>query len=186
MTSLRLALPSALLAACLSACGGDPAPDASEGASAGTSAGAAVAHSPLLLEVEPPDAVPVLAALSGAEGDVVTVVGRIQAKVKGFAMFHIVDDSVKDCTRSGCDSCPTPWDYCCHEKEMLAAIMLVELRGADGQPQRVASLGVRELDLVVVKGTLAKGEGGRLMLLAQDGWYRRDRPKVSARVKFPS
>jgi hypothetical protein len=127
-----------------------------------------------------------LTALAGAEGQEVTVVGRIQSKVRGRAMFHVVDDSVKDCTRSGCDSCPTPWDYCCHEKEMQAAIMLVELRGEDGLPQKVPSLGVRELDLVVVKGTLAKGEGGRLMLLARDGWFLRDRPKVSARVKFPA
>ena len=42
-----------------------------------------------------------------------------------------------------------------------------------------------ELDLVAVKGQLARGPGDRLMLVANDGWYRRDRPKVPANVKFP-
>jgi hypothetical protein len=81
--------------------------------------------------------------------------------------------------------CKTPWDYCCHEKEMKAASMLVELRGPDGNPARVQDLGIRELDLVAVRGTLAKGPGDRLMLVARDGWYRRDRPQVPASIKFP-
>lgn len=184
--SRTLALLLAL--ACLPACGSEapsPAPTAgtvAPGAASSPAAGAA----PLLLAADLPGAVPVLQALAGAEGQDVTVVGRVQSRVKGRALFHLVDDSVEDCTRTGEDDhCRTPWDYCCRIDEMKAALMLVELRGPDGLPQKVESLGIRELDLVAVRGTLARGEGGRLMLLARDGWYLRQRPKVSARVRFP-
>lgn len=166
----------------LAACGGDePAPDASPatGAAAPTSA-------PYLLAQDLPDAVPILKALEGAEGAEIAVVGKVQRKVKGRAIFYLTDESVEDCTRTGDeDHCPTPWDYCCREKEMKRSTMLIELRGADGQPAPVANLGIRELDLVAVRGTLAKSESGRLMLLVKDGWHLRDRPKVSAKVKFP-
>lgn len=175
----------------LAACGGDRPGPASSGEGAGDApspapaAGAASRPAPLLAE-DLPGSVPVLAALAGKEGEEVAVVGRVQSKVKGRALFHLVDDSVEDCTRTGEDDhCRTPWDYCCRIDEMKAALMLVELRGADGLPVKVDSLGVRELDLVAVRGTLAKGEGGRLMLLARDGWFLRQRPKVSPRVRFP-
>lgn len=183
--NLRLAALLACLA-CLPACGGDAPPPASAPGVGRTGPRGAQAPSTLLLAADLPAAVPVLQALSGKEGDEVAVVGRVQSKVKGRALFHLVDDSVEDCTRTGDDDhCRTPWDYCCRIDEMKAALMLVELRGPDGLPLKVESLGIRELDLVAVRGTLARGEGGRLMLLARDGWHLRQRPKVSARVRFP-
>ncbi|MFM8980701.1 MAG: hypothetical protein ACKOSS_09620 [Planctomycetia bacterium] len=200
LASVLALLALATLAACGEQASGPPAagpgsapgtPEAGAagsvpGRAPGTPATAAAPAASLLLPADLPGAVPVLKALSGKEGDEVAVVGRVQSKVKGRALFHLVDDSVEDCTRTGDDDhCPTPWDYCCREDEMKASLMLVELRGADGLPLKVAALGIRELDLVAVRGTLARGEGGRLMLLARDGWYLRERPKVSARVRFP-
>lgn len=175
---LSLAL-SLTLAACGAERGDQPAPEAAAGA------GGAAATSYLLAQ-DVPDAVPILTALEGSDGAQIAVVGKVQRKVKGRAIFFLTDASVEDCTRTGeQDHCKTPWDYCCREKEMKRSTMLIELRGPDGQPARLTDLGIRELDLVAVRGTLAKTEGGRLMLLAQDGWYLRDRPKVSSRVKFP-
>jgi hypothetical protein len=139
-----------------------------------------------MLPADIPGTVPVLAALAGAEGDHVAVVGKLQRKVKGRAIFYLTDESVLDCTRTGDeDHCNTPWDYCCQEKQMKKSTILVELRGADGKPVPVADLGIRELDLVAVRGTLSKTESGRLVLLAQDGWFLRDRPPASPRWKFP-
>ena len=71
---------------------------------------------------------------------------------------------------------------------MKAATMLVELRGPDGHPREGAGPGhPRALDLVAVKGTLAKvprwrADAGRGQRTAG---YRRDRPKSQAGVKFP-
>ncbi len=178
--SLSLALVS-LLPVLLAACGGESAPPAPP-----TSAASATPGSALLLPKDLPDARPVLEALAGAEGQEIAIVGKLQSKVKGRAIFHLVDESVLDCTRCGMPGgCKTPWDYCCRVKEMKASMLLVELRGADGLPLRVEPLGLRELDLVAVKGTLTKGEGGRLMLLAKDGWFLRDRPTLPAKTKFP-
>ena len=182
-----------LLPVLLAACGGESAPAAPATSTApatpaapATPTAPATPGSTLLLPQDLPAALPVLEALAGAEGQEIAVVGKLQSKVKGRAIFHLVDDSVPDCLRCGMpDSCKTPWDYCCKVKEMKASILLVELRGADGKPLRVEPLGLRELDLVAVKGTLTKGEGGRLMLLAKDGWFLRDRPKVLSSIKFP-
>jgi hypothetical protein len=140
-----------------------------------------------LLPADVPDTVPVLKALKAEEGAEVAIVGKVQKiSNKTRAGFFLTDESVLDCLRCGMPGgCKTPWDYCCREKEMRASTMLVELRGPDGLPARVQDLGIRELDLVAVRGTLAKGPGDRLMLVAKDGWYRRERPKVPASVKFP-
>jgi hypothetical protein len=128
----------------------------------------------------------VLEALKGAEGTEVAVTGRLHKKVKGRAIFHLTDDSIAYCGRGQekC-GCKTPWDYCCVLKEMKAGTMVVELRGADGKPAAVTDLGLRELDLVAVRGTLAKGDGGRLMLLAKDGWYVRERPDLPSDLNWP-
>jgi hypothetical protein len=180
---VRRLLPALCLASLLlAACGGDPPASVATT----TSSASGPSQASYLLPADVPGAVPVLAALAGAEGAEIAVVGKVQRKVKGRAIFYLTDASVEDCTRTGeQDHCKTPWDYCCREKEMKKSTMLVELRGADGQPAPVADLGIRELDLVAVRGTLTKTEGGRLMLLAKDGWHLRDRPKVPSRVKFP-
>jgi hypothetical protein len=185
--NLRSFFPISLgLLLVLAACGGDTSDTGSAGPAGAASTGGAPGAPAPLLPADLPDALPVLKALEGKEGEEVAVVGRVQARpVPGRAMLMIVDDSVEDCTRTGDDGCKTPWDYCCRVDQMRASLMLVELRGADGQPLKIASHGVRELDLITVKGTLRKGEGGRLMLVAKDGWHLRSRPKVSARIKFP-
>lgn len=172
-------IPLALLALLLAACGGDPPPPAAPPAPPGAAAS-------LVLAQDIPGTVSVLEALKGTEGAEVAVVGKLQKKVKGRALFYLTDVSVQDCLRCGMPGgCKTPWDYCCHPKEMKAGTIVVELRDATGQPARVADLGLRELDLVAVKGTLAKGAGDRLMLLAKDGWFVRERPELPKNVKLP-
>jgi hypothetical protein len=46
-------------------------------------------------------------------GDEVTVVGRLNRIVKGFATFNLVDASLEYCGEAtGKKCCDTPWDYC--------------------------------------------------------------------------
>jgi hypothetical protein len=40
------------------------------------------------------------------------------------------------------------------------------------------------VDLVAVRGRLVKEADGSLALVAKDGWYRRERPKLPDNVKF--
>lgn len=169
------------LAFFLSGCGAEPAdtPPASSSPAAGA---AAVSY---VLKADVPGTIPVMQALEGTEGQEVAVAGRLQKKVKGRALFYLTDASIPYCGegKEKC-GCKTPWDYCCELKSMKTGTIVVELRGADGKPAAVADLGLRELDMVAVKGTLAKGEGGRMMLLAKDGWFVRERPELSD-VKWP-
>jgi hypothetical protein len=175
--------PLALLALLLAACG-DDAPATSPAAPQAPDAAAAKAA--YLLPQDITGTIPVIEALKGAEGAEVAIVGRVQKKVKGRALFYLTDESIPDCLHCGMKTpCKTPWDYCCHAKEMKAGTIVVELRDATGEPARVENLGLRELDLVAVKGKLAKGAGDRMVLLAQDGWFVRDRPEFPKGVKIP-
>jgi hypothetical protein len=166
----------------LSGCGAEPA-GSPPSSSAPTTGAAPVSY---LLKADLPDTIPVMDALKGTEGQEVAVTGKVQKKVKGRALFYLTDASIQDCTECGMPGgCKKPWDYCCHIKEMKAGTIVVELRGSDGKPVPVADLGLRELDLVAVKGTLTKGEGGRMMLLAKDGWFVRKRPDLSSSLEWP-
>ncbi|MDA1194601.1 MAG: hypothetical protein O2894_05395 [Planctomycetota bacterium] len=140
----------------------------------------------LLLAAEPTGSVSVLDAKGKAAGDEVVVIGRVSDIAKGFAAFTLTDTSVEYCGE-GAESCgcPTPWDYCCEEERAKASRMPVELRDKKGEPVQAADIGLRLLDLVVVRGTLAGTESGGLMILAKDGWYRSDRPKLPEGLDWP-
>lgn len=180
-------LPALLLGTVLllAGCGGsEPEPTTGPAPAAGTPA----AQSPprYLLATDPGAALSVLEALKRPVGEKVTVVGRLQKKHKTLASFRLTDDRVEDCLRCGMPGgCKTPWDYCCHRDEMLKSSITVELRDAAGRPVEVGSWGLRELDLVVVTGTLAPGEGTRPLLLIEGGWYRRHRPEVPEGARWP-
>lgn len=166
-----------LLPLALSSCG-EPASEPPAPARAGAPS--------RLLASEPAGAVPVLEALSRPVGETVTVVGRLQKKHATLASFRLTDDKVQDCLRCGMPGgCKTPWDYCCHKDEMLKSSLTAELRDAAGRPVPVEGWDIRELDLVVVRGVLAKGDGSRPLLLIQDGWFRRERPDVPDGLKWP-
>jgi hypothetical protein len=141
----------------------------------------------LLLTADVGEAVGIIDAMANEPGTEIGVVGRVQEINRdGYAVFYLVDDSLEYCGRGKeqC-GCKTPWDYCCDEETMRAARMPIELRGDDGMPLKSDDLGLRLLDLVAVKGTLEKTEEGGLVLLAQDGWYRRERPALPDGVQWP-
>jgi hypothetical protein len=105
-------------------------------------------------------------------GEEIVVVGRIGGSKKPFtgrASFTIVDASVKPCNELEGDTCEEPWDYCCEPPENLAkATLLVKIVDPQGKTfaeDAQATLGLRPLQTVVVRGTAQKGEGGRIASL---------------------
>lgn len=168
------------LALGLAACGGD---DSSGTPNAATQA---KATGPLLAaDIE--GTVDIKAALELEPGSDVAVVGRVQEiSPGGMALFYLVDDSIAYCGRGSEEcGCETPWDYCCEEAAMRAARMAIELRDESGKIVKADDLGLRLLDLVAVKGKLHKTEEGGLYLVADDGWYRRERPKLPEGLAWP-
>lgn len=175
--STILALAAAFL---LAACGGDAAKRAATQPTGGAD------DVPLLLTEKPGDAIGVIEAKGKAEGDEVVVVGRVSDIAKGFAAFTVTDDSVPYCGK-GAESCgcPTPWDYCCEEDAAKAGRLPVELRDAKGEPMAAEDTGLRLLDLVIVRGTLAKTESGGFVIVAKDGWFRAERPLLPEGLAWP-
>ena len=161
------------------ACGDAPKP-------AGPAAQAPEVPSSYLLASSPGEPMPILSALEKSDGDEVILTGRVSSLEKGFAAFTLTDDAVPYCGKGEEEcGCPTPWDYCCELDAAKAGRMPIEMRDAKGEPVAAASTGLRLLDLVVVKGTLAKTESGGMMLVVKDGWYREERPKLPEGLQWP-
>lgn len=103
--------------------------------------------------------------------DEIVLVGRIGGSekpfVEGLAAFTIVDQQVPHCPPD--EGCPTPWDYCCetHQlKDNIATIKVVDASGKLVANDARQLLGVKELNLVVVRGTAERDEEGNLVVLA--------------------
>jgi len=65
------------------------------------------------LATDPGAAISVNETKEKGPGEEVTVVGRLNKIVKGFATFNIVDTSVPYCgEETGEKCCNAPWDYC--------------------------------------------------------------------------
>ena len=127
----------------------------------------------------------VVQAREGKAGDEVVVSGRVKEIVKGFAAFKLIDDSLNWCGRIHDCGCETPWDYCCEDVDSVrASTMAVELRDADGNPIEAEKLGLRVLDLVVVKGHLEATEAGGLVIVTDKGWDLRSRPDLGIKEKI--
>jgi hypothetical protein len=101
----------------------------------------------------------------------VVLVGRIGGSAKPFvddiAAFTIVDTEVPPCAEA--EGCPTPWDYCCTQDLVKTNIAMVKVVDAAGNPVAQDArrlLGVKELDLVVVKGTAQRDAEGNLAVKA--------------------
>jgi hypothetical protein len=146
---------------------------------------AAADTSPHLLKSDLPSAISVVEARKKEPGERFAVVGRVREKAKG--VFQLVDDSIDYCGRGAnthC-TCPTPWDYCCMDQDVVEkGTLVVRALDASGKPVSASDLGVRALDLVAVSGVWTKEEDGSKFLVAKDGWFRRERPKVGDNVKF--
>ncbi len=170
---------SAVLGLALSvvACGDDGTSQEAEARPFGPGSGT---DSEFLLKTDPEGGLSVLEGKQHAAGETVTVVGRVRRIDGKYAMFSLFDESLKFCGQGEekC-GCPTPWDYCCETADMSAGALPIELRDENGLPLKTDNLGIRRLDLVAVTGKLEKTDAGNLILVADSGWFRRDRPDFS-------
>lgn len=102
------------------------------------------------------------AKVTAQPGEEIVVTGQIAGAKepfsKDFATLVLADDSLRTCDRIPGDTCPTPWDACCVEPEMIqASRLLVQLIGADGLPIDTSLKGVgglKELDEITVIGSV--------------------------------
>jgi hypothetical protein len=189
-THLTLSLGLGLLLA-LTACGDTPAPATPPAGTpsvpapgAGTSVATAPAAPSFLRPIAAEEPMGVFEVRDGAAGDEVVVIGRVKEIVKGYAAFKLIDEELDWCGRgdSTDDACTTPWDYCCANPDAVRqGTIAVELHDDAGQPVAADDLGLRYLDQVVVKGKLAATEAGGLVLIAEKGWDRRERPDFGTR-----
>jgi len=141
----------------------------------------AIDAAPYLLK-EPPAAaqeVKVIHESAGVNQEVV-VVGKIGGSsnpwIEGRAAFNIVDREVKSCLDIPGDGCPTPWDYCCTQADLLGATALVKVVGEDGRLLAADArrlFGVKELQTVIVRGTASKDKQGNLVVLASGLYIKR-------------
>ena len=131
-----------------------------------------------LLANEPVDALPVGAARTSAEnGQALTLVGFIGGSeapfVPGAAVFTLVDPAVPRCADP---SDPTPWTYCCQKEALktnMATVQFVDGSGEILYQDAKPWLGIKEMDLVMVKGTAKRDEAGNLILLADKLYVKR-------------
>ena len=90
------------------ACGKKEDPSSPPSSTAG-----APAMDRFVLKADPGAALSVNETKQKGPGEEVTVVGRLNKVVKGFATFNLVDASVEYCGQpDGKKCCDTPWDYC--------------------------------------------------------------------------
>ena len=108
----------------------------------------------------------------------IVLVGRIGGSEKpfvgGMAAFTIVDPKVPPCGAD--EGCPTPWDYCCEQNVVKDNIATVKLTDASAKPlvkDARELLGVKELAIVVVRGTAQRGADGNLSVVAKQVYVRK-------------
>lgn len=177
MTRSLLTLALTLLAILLVACGGGEPTKPDGSGSGSTPAPAAVAALPADLQIaeapkEPLDVQD--ARTKTKEGQEVFVRGRIggyknKTFIAGKAAFVLADaDGIIPCNLRPGDKCITPWDYCCDTQEDIVNCTIpVQIHGADGKPLPVDIKGwknLRELSVIVVKGTIKKFAGAPMLI----------------------
>lgn len=141
-------------------------------------AGAGSGLEAVLVTEAPADPVSVSAARQApTPGTEIVVTGDIIGKPEVFvdnrAMFTIGDpEKITSCNRMPDDHCTTPWDVCCDDPEVIkSSIATVQVLDKDGNliKQGLKGLGgMKELSIVVVKGTVAEGSSADNLLINAD------------------
>jgi hypothetical protein len=159
-TSVKLTLLAA--ASLFAACGDSEKP----------SADATPAAPPLpeiaavLSETAPAGAVSVVEARKNAQaGAKITVEGIVAGTMSpfadGFASLVLGDLAMQTCDKIPGDECPTPWDACCADPDVLKGQRLtLQVTDAEGRPiaQSIKGIsGLAEIDHLGAEGTVAAG-----------------------------
>jgi len=134
----------------------------------------------VFLDSAPEGAVSILETRKKVEpGATITVTGRIAGAMEPFsgdyATLVLSDDSLETCEKIPGDACKTPWDACCVEPKTIAASRItVQILGEDGRPvgQTLKQVrGMKELDSLIVTGTVAEGSSETNLILNATGIF---------------
>lgn len=174
-TSVKLTLLAAasLFAAC--------------GESDKSSADATAAAPPLpeiaavLSETAPAGAVSVVEARKSAQaGAKITVEGIVAGTMSpfadGFASVVLGDVAIQTCDKIPGDECPTPWDACCADPDVLKGQRLtLQVPDAEGRPvaQSLKGIsGLAEMDRLTAEGTVAPSSTPENLVINVTRLYR--------------
>ncbi len=171
-SSLFLAFPAALL---LSSCQQDDT-DRSIRSRSGSEQHALASF---LLAEPPQNAVSITEARKNpTPGTKVVVSGKIMGNssplIKSRALLTLGDPArMRSCDLIPGDECPTPWDVCCGDPDVIAAsIATVQLVDTAGRPLKSGLRGLgglRELSSLVVVGEVAEGSSEKNFLVNATG-----------------
>lgn len=133
-------------------------------------------------EKEPESPITVVEARKSAQpGDEVIVIGKVSGAMnpftEGFATFVLADQALETCDLVPGDLCETPWDACCVEPSVIQNMrMSIQILGEDGRPVMQSLRGVRgmkELDTLVVSGTVAEESTADNLILNATGIFQK-------------
>jgi hypothetical protein len=114
-------------------------------------------------------------------GDEALVFGQIGGVdspfFEGYAGFVLGDTEIVFCDEMGEDHCPTPWDACCEDPEVLqksrASVHFVDNQGEIIPAGMKGFGGLVERSEVTVKGTVAQGSTPENLIVEATGIYVR-------------
>jgi len=96
--------------------------------------------------------------------------------VEGYAGFVLADQELVFCDEMGDDHCNTPWDACCEDpdrlKAMRVSVQFIDAIGNQIQQNLQTSIGLNELDEVVVIGTVAESSTPTNVIIEATALYK--------------
>lgn len=102
------------------------------------------------------------------------IIGRTEVFVPNRSMLILGDpEAITSCNRMPGDGCPTPWDVCCDDPDVIkASIATVQVLDEDGKLHKSGLKGLggmKELSQLVVRGTIAEGSGPDNLIINATG-----------------
>ena len=135
----------------------------------------------LVLDTAPDKSIEIAALRTTAQpGDKVTftgdAIGRNAVFMDGRAVMVMGDPkALTSCNKIPGDECPTPWDVCCDDPDVItASIVTVQVVDASGTPVRSTLKGLnglKELSTVTVTGEVSGSANESNMLVNASGIY---------------
>jgi hypothetical protein len=168
LSSLLLSLSLLTLSAC-------DKKESTSPAAPPASSGAAAQLSSLITPTEPGPAIAVVEARQDpTPGKEITVTGRIMGAMEVLAdnraILTLADPSkLTACSDIPGDSCETPWDNCCDDKDLVKqSILSIQAVDESGKILTTGFRGlggIKELSTITVKGTIAPGSNKDVLMV---------------------
>lgn len=107
------------------------------------------------------------------------IMGRSEPFIDGRAMVVLGDPTkITPCNRIPGDLCPTPWDNCCDDPDVLkksvATIQFLDEEGKVLKTGLKGFKGIKELSYLTIKGEIAEGSNPNNLLISADSFHITD------------